>query len=72
MVLSPGGEMWCQDDRRSAVLLDAAHPLNGLDFVEFRRDPSAPIGQRFRLEAHFLKAAPVSYTHLTLPTTPYV
>lgn len=58
MVLSPGGEMWCQDDRRSAVLLDAAHPLNGLDFVEFRRDPSAPIGQRFRLEAHFLKAAP--------------
>ncbi len=58
MVLSPGGEMWCKDDRRSAVLLDAAHPLNGLDFVEFRRDTLAPAGLQFRLEAHFLKAPP--------------
>ncbi len=58
MVLSPGGEMWCEDDRRSRVLLDAAHPLNGLDYVEFRRDLSAPAGQQFRLEAHFLKPPP--------------
>ncbi|MGB3243251.1 MAG: hypothetical protein WBB25_01850 [Sulfitobacter sp.] len=59
MVLSQDGDVWCVDDRRSAVLLAPAHPLNGLDFVEFRRDLSAPVGQQFRLEAHFLKPPPV-------------
>ncbi|MFV2054106.1 hypothetical protein [Aliiroseovarius sp. YM-037] len=58
MVLSRSGEMWCEDERRSAVLLDAAHPLNGLDFVEYRRDPGAPAGRQFRIEATFLKPPP--------------
>ena len=58
MILSQSGEVLCEDERRSAVLLNAAHPLNGLDFVEYRRDPAAPAGRRFRLEASFLKAPP--------------
>jgi hypothetical protein len=58
MVLSRSGAMWCEDERRSAVLLDAAHPLNGLDFVEYRRDPGAPAGRQFRIEATFLKPPP--------------
>ncbi len=59
MVLSISGELWCEDERRGAVLLDAAHPLNGLDFVEYRRDPGAPAGRQFRIEATFLKAPPL-------------
>ncbi len=48
----------CLDDRRSAVLRAPAHPLNGIDFVEFRRDPLAPPGQQFVLDATFLKPPP--------------
>lgn len=59
MVLSPSGELWCEDERRSATLLDAQHPLNGLDYVEYRRDRNAPEGRQFWLEATFLKPAPV-------------
>ena len=58
MVLSPFGELWCEDERRSATLLDAQHPLNGLDYVEYRRDRNAPEGRQFWLEATFLKPAP--------------
>jgi hypothetical protein len=58
MVVSRSGELWCEDERRSAVLLDPAHPLNGLDYVEFRRDPAAPADRQFRLEVTFLKPPP--------------
>ena len=34
MVISRNGLIWCQDERRSGDLLEASHPLNGLDFVE--------------------------------------
>ncbi|WP_116132699.1 hypothetical protein [Tropicimonas sp. IMCC34043] len=58
MVLNATGELWCEDERRGAVLLDPAHPLNGLDFVEYFRDEAAPAGRQFRLEATFLKPPP--------------
>ncbi|MGE0257408.1 MAG: putative baseplate assembly protein [Alphaproteobacteria bacterium] len=60
MVLSRNGLIWCEDERRSGVLRDPAHPLNGLDYVEYRRDPLAPPGQRNVLDATFLKPAPVA------------
>ena len=55
-VLSADGALQCEDDRRSAILLDPAHPLNGIDFVEYRREP----GNRFILDVTFLKPAPVA------------
>ena len=48
MVLSRSGELWCEDERRSGVLLDPAHPLNGLDFVEYRRDPGSQLSSTCR------------------------
>jgi hypothetical protein len=53
-VLSEDGTLRCEDERRSGVLLDPAHPLNGIDFVEFRREPL----NRFVLDVTFLKAPP--------------
>lgn len=55
-VLSADSTLQCEDERRSGVLLDPAHPLNGIDFVEFRREP----GNRFVLDITFLKAAPAA------------
>jgi hypothetical protein len=40
------------------VLRAAAHPLNGIDFVEYRRDPAAPAGRRNVLDVTFFKALP--------------
>jgi hypothetical protein len=53
-VLSADGTLQCGDDRRSGTLLDSAHPLNGIDFVEFRREPT----NRFVIEVTFLKDPP--------------
>jgi hypothetical protein len=53
-VLSADGTLECGDERRSGVLRDPAHPLNGIDFVEFRREPA----NRFILDVTFLKPAP--------------
>jgi hypothetical protein len=58
MVLSRSGLIYCQDERRSGLLADPGHPLNGVDFVEFRRDLLATPAQRFRLEITFLKPPP--------------
>jgi hypothetical protein len=55
-VLSADGTLQCVDERRSGVLLDPAHPLNGIDFVEFRREPA----NRFILDVTFLKIAPAA------------
>jgi hypothetical protein len=55
-VLSADGTLQCGDERRSGVLLDPAHPLNGIDFVEFRREPV----NRFVLDVTFLKPAPAA------------
>ena len=38
MVTSLMEPMQCGDERRNAALLDASHPLNGVDYVEYRRD----------------------------------
>ena len=59
MAVSRSGLIWCADERRRADLRPAAHPLNGLDFVEYFEDEAAPPEQRHRLEAAFLKAPPV-------------
>ncbi|HWT13949.1 MAG TPA: hypothetical protein VN231_14440 [Allosphingosinicella sp.] len=56
MTISRNGLLWCEDERRSGVLREPAHPLNGIDFVEYRRAPLAPAGQRHVLEVTFLKA----------------
>src|SRR5688572_17255769 len=55
MTLSRDGLIWCEDERRSGVLRQPGHPLNGIDFVEYRRDPITPPGA---LEVTFLKAPP--------------
>ena len=55
-VLSVDGALECADDRRSGVLRNPAHPLNGIDFVEFRREPL----DRFILDVAFLKPAPAA------------
>ncbi|MGI8570691.1 MAG: hypothetical protein ACR2KT_17400 [Methylocella sp.] len=52
--------LWCDDERRNALLAAPAHPLNGVDFVEFRRDLLAPPAQRNRLEIQFLKPPPAA------------
>ena len=59
-VLSADDTLLCEDERRSGVLLDPAHPLNGIDFVEFRREPAIPPFTRFVLDVTFLKAAPAA------------
>lgn len=52
--------LWCADDQRSAVLAAPAHPLNGIDFVEYRRNLLAPLAQRHRVEVTFLKPPPAA------------
>jgi hypothetical protein len=59
-MISRGEPLWCDDERRDAVLAAPSHPLNGVDFVEYRRDLLAPPAQRHRVEVHFLKAAPAA------------
>jgi hypothetical protein len=58
MVISRNNQVWCQDERRSGELRAPSHPLNGIDFVEFVRDPAAVPGRRFRLDTTFLKPPP--------------
>ena len=60
IVISRDGTIWCRDERRSGDLRAPAHPLNGLDFVEFVRDVAAPPDRRVRLEATFLEPPPAS------------
>lgn len=60
MVISRNNQIWCEDERRSGDLIAPTHPLNGLDFVEFVRDPGAPPEQQFRLEATFVKPPPAA------------
>ena len=60
MVVSRSGLIWCEDERRSGVLREPAHPLNGIDYVEYRRDPLAPPGERNVLDVTFLKPPPVA------------
>ncbi len=57
-VLSIDGTLVCEDDGRSIVLLDPAVPLNGIDYVEYRREPL----NRFNIDVTFLKSAPVVAT----------
>ncbi len=52
------GAICCDDDRRSAVLRAPSQPLNGIDFVEYRRAPLAPPDKRHVLEVTFLKPPP--------------
>lgn len=52
--------LWCDDERRNVVLAAPSHPLNGIDYVEYRRDLLAPPVQRHRIEIHFLKAPPAA------------
>lgn len=58
-VLSSDGLVLCEDERRSGVLRNLAHPLNGIDFIEYRRDLLGPPQQRHVLDVVFLKPAPV-------------
>lgn len=58
-VLSSDGLVLCEDERRSGVLLDPAHPLNGIDFIEYRRDLLAVPARQHVLDVTFLKPAPV-------------
>ena len=55
MALSRSGLIWCEDERRSGDVRTPSHPLNGIDFVEYRRDPAAMPDRRHRLEVTFLK-----------------
>jgi hypothetical protein len=55
MTLSTNGLIWCREDNRSGVLRAPAHPLNGVDFVEFRRVLASPPDHRFILDVTFLK-----------------
>lgn len=57
MVVSRDKMLGCGDERRSGVLRNPDHPLNGIDFVEFRKHAVAP---HFRLEVTFLKPLPVA------------
>ena len=60
MVFSRNNMIGCEDERRSGILSDPAHPLNGIDYVEFRRNLLAPPAQRYRLEVTFLKPPPAA------------
>ena len=55
MTISSDGLVWCKEDRRTTALL-ASPLLNGIDFVEFVRDLTAPAGRQVRLEVTFLKS----------------
>lgn len=61
-VLSSDGLVLCEDERRAGVLLNPAHPLNGVDFVEYRRDPLAVPARRHVVEVTFLKPPPATLT----------
>jgi hypothetical protein len=50
------GMIRCDEDRRSAVLRTPMHPLNGVDYVEYRRAPLSPPSHV--LEVTFLKPPP--------------
>lgn len=58
MTVSRNGQIWCEEDQRSDVLRAPAHPLNGVDFVEYRRGPAIPANQRYVLDVTFFKALP--------------
>jgi hypothetical protein len=58
MVLAIDNRMWCGDDRRSLALRAASSPLNGIDFVEYWRNPAAIPAHRRYLDVVFLKATP--------------
>ena len=60
MAVSRSGLIWCQDERRSGEVRDPAHLLNGIDFVEYRRDLAALPARRHRLEVTYLKAPVVA------------
>lgn len=45
----------CGEDKRRGMLASAAHPLNGIDFVEYTRTPST-----HQLTVTFVKARPAS------------
>jgi hypothetical protein len=52
--------LWCDDERRNAVIAAPTHPLNGVDYVEYRRDPAALPTRRHRVEIQFLKPPPAA------------
>jgi len=54
--------LWCDDERRNAVIAAPAHPLNGIDFVEYVRDTAFPDTdpRRHRVEVTFLKPPPAA------------
>lgn len=60
MVFSRDRMIGCEDERRSGILSNPAHPLNGIDFVEYHRNPLAPPGQRYRVDVTFLKPLPAA------------
>jgi len=60
MTASSNGLIWCRDDNRADVLREPAHPLNGIDFVEFRRMPLAPPDHRYGLDVTFFKPVPTA------------
>jgi hypothetical protein len=60
MTISQNGLIWCGDDRRSGILLAPTHPLNGIDYVEYRREPTAVEGRRNVLDVTFLKSPPTA------------
>jgi hypothetical protein len=53
MTISRSGQIWCEEDRRADVLRMVALPLNGIDYVEYRRSPGGP-----HLVASFFKPLP--------------
>ncbi|QPJ62398.1 MAG: hypothetical protein G3M70_11165 [Candidatus Nitronauta litoralis] len=57
MVVSRDKMLGCKDERRSGVLRNPDHPLNGIDFVEFRKHA---VGPKYRLEVTFLKPLPAA------------
>lgn len=59
-VLSSDGLVLCEDERRAGVLRNGAHPLNGVDFVEYRRNPLALPPRRHVVEVTFLKPPPAT------------
>ncbi|RXF74121.1 hypothetical protein [Hansschlegelia zhihuaiae] len=58
MAISTSGTIWCEDERRSGLIRAPASPVNGIDYVEYRRDMLAPPARRHALEVTFLKAPP--------------
>jgi hypothetical protein len=54
------GAIRCEDDRRSDILRAPSQPLNGIDFVEYRRAPLASPDKRHILDVTFLKPPPAA------------